>query len=818
MAKESTHPVRSGWLKYFLNRDGLMLGSGMFLELLLSISALLIRSAMYSSGEAFRAFFSFISPSQLFLINSCIGFFAATLIAAGLIKLAYRLRITVNARYWVYVASGLFIVYRSFDILQSYRWQAIGTFLGTSQPVDLYISNVLLVSSCLSLLIGLVRALLDSDLANKTLESQNTVLIYQIHQLQRLEENARKNETQLTVLLNSISSPIFFTTVDGIILACNDTFVRLFGKGETDLKSRHLRDVLPFHLFLQGKNCAEEVAASGEMQFFKGKHRDRVYECTMYPVVVYSGEISHICTLALDITEKLRAEEELRLLEAAVSNTAESIMITDTEGEIKYVNPAFEIMTGYTAQETKNRPSSFLGDQSQTKVSFREMWRTLQQGQVWRGIFLNKRKDGSSYEEKATISPITDEQGCITHYVAVKRDVSQEQQMEQHLIQIQKMKNLGLLAGGIAHNLNNALTIILGRSELALELMAADEPARESIGVVIRTAQTSSKLIKQILTFAKQNSKEAEVVKVGPLLQESIKVMRSCFPTNITIHENINALNALALVDPNELQQIVVNLLENSQHALQPDGGSIDISLDLIDLEEVTPTLTGNLPSGRYLRFTVSDTGHGMDPQVAEHAFDPFYSTKDVGEGMGLGLSTVHGSVKRVGGGIRLYSSPGAGTTIEIFWPEEKMRPLKPAFAVESKPDGKGISVLVVDDLQDIVEMMVVGLKSYGFQVKIFSDSASALEFMEQDPAAIDIAVLDYMMPKMNGIELAKRLRAFKPDLPSVLLSGYRMDVSDGEAKEVGFVAILSKPILIEELARTLVRYAKTSDQEPPVV
>ncbi|HEX73265.1 MAG TPA: response regulator, partial [Candidatus Hydrogenedentes bacterium] len=375
----------------------------------------------------------------------------------------------------------------------------------------------------------------------------------------------------------------------------------------------------------------------------------------------------------------------------------------------------------------------------------------------------------------------------------------------------QKLEAIGTLAGGIAHDLNNVLAVIIGHSEISMERLEPDHPVRKSLEVIMRTAHRSSQLIKRLLMFSRQGVAEAAPMEPAPLVREQMKIIRSYLPSNITIADAVDKNAGHILGEPIEIQQIIFNLCTNANHAMQPAGGALKIEMAQTHLDDARVVATGILKPGDYVRLSVSDTGCGMDESVQKRVFDPFFTTKEPGLGTGLGLSMVHGGVMRGGGGIDIKSAPGQGSQFDLYWPCLAYEQPEPVHAIVIDGGG-GRRVLIVDDVDDFRQLLEASLTAHGFYPTAFGGGAEAATFLEKDPSAVDVALVDYMMPNMNGSELAQRLHNIRPDLPVVLMSGYSCAVTEENAAEFGFQAVLSKPVETARLVQTLLQCAPTGE------
>ena len=800
--------LKSKWARHSMRTSIILLGIGLFVEVLVVILLFVVRYLYLKLATSGLWAIPAEPDRNAFLAISIFGFIGSLILAYGVLSYTKGIRLSDSAKKYVYCSIVIFLSYRAFDILQTWHWEILDTTFGLSLDLDIMISNVLLVGSGLTVLVGMMRALYDANQSSLRLEAQNIRLDHEIKERQKSESQTRASEEKLSAILNAIASPIFLTDASGNVLAHNRVFAGLLGRGRKTLTDAVLPELIPEAVYEEGEKRVRKVFTTGAAEHFVLFHNGRSWEVHMYPVNAADGPVSCVTVAATDITEALQKEDERRLLETAVNNAAECILITDTEGRIEYVNPAFKEQTGYTRAEVMGRTPAILKSGKQEDAFYAELWQTIKRGEVWRGRFINRKKDGELFHENATISPIMREDGQIDHFVAVKRDVTQEHLLELQLQQAQKIEALGTLAGGIAHDLNNILAIILGRSELVLDMLDEDHPARESLDTIIRTAARSSKLIKHLLTFTRQSSTESGPLNIASLIKEQIKLIRTFIPSNVRLVENILTDQEIVTADPSEIQQIVVNILNNANQALQPEGGIIEATLDSCVFEEDFIATTGLLKAGRYIRFRVRDTGVGMSDEILHRIFDPFFTTKDLGEGTGLGLSMVHRSVLRAGGQVHVQSVPQNGSEFDVYWPEAPREAL-PEPVSHERVSGKGISVLLIDDLADFNDLLAINLRNHGYTVKAFCEPAEALDYFRNCPDEFHIAVVDYMMPKMNGKEVARRLHELRPDLPIILLSGYASGITVENAEENGFCALFDKPVEIDKLSRDLARLAR---------
>ena len=511
-----------------------------------------------------------------------------------------------------------------------------------------------------------------------------------------------------------------------------------------------------------------------------------------------------ILVIVNDITDRVRAEESRTLLATVVERAAEAIVVTDTEGNIKYVNPAFERASGYTRDEVIGNNPRILNSGKQDDNFYRELWATITGGRVWRGNFINKKKDGSLFEEEATISPIRDTDGKIVNYVAVKRDVTKEAQLQRQLIQSQKMEAIGTLAGGIAHDFNNIVFAITGYTELALEDLPAGSPARWDLERVLGAGKRAGEMVKQILTFSRRGEPERRLLDLSPIVKEGLKFLRASIPSTIEIRENMEAALGKVNADPTQIHQVLMNLCTNASHAMRDSKGILTVELSGVALDADLGAQRLAVAPGKYIKMAVSDTGHGIPPDIIQRIFEPYFTTKEINEGTGLGLAVIHGIVKSHGGAITVYSEPGRGTTFNVFFPvvEAEAEAESPS-GIEPSPSGHE-RVLMVDDEQILVEMGQSILERLGYEVVPETNPMEALALFRSDPQRFDLVITDLTMPKMTGLELAAEIAVLRPGMPIILCTGVGHKFTEEEGRKAGIVAVIKKPISKKDVAKTV--------------
>ena len=518
---------------------------------------------------------------------------------------------------------------------------------------------------------------------------------------------------------------------------------------------------------------------------------------------LYKGKPAIIGTL-LDITDRRRAHEELWRLSIAIEQAAEEIIITDPKWIIQYVNPAFESITGYSRSEAIGNTMRFLRSGAHKPEFYHNISDTVENGQIWSGRIINRRKDGKLVHEDTTISPLITSTGKHIGYVSLKRDVTKTIELETHLRQAQKLEAIGTLAGGIAHDFNNILSAMMGYAELT-KIRTKDRDIYPYLEQIIKACLRSRDLVQQILTFSRQREQEKKPVFVTPIVKEALKLLRSSIPTTIEIRQHYNARQDTVLADPTQIHQVLMNLCTNAVHAMQEGEGILEVSLGQQEITAADPPYGPDLQEGSYLKITVRDTGAGIDPAVKDKIFDPFFTTKAHGEGTGLGLSVVYGIVKDHGGAISVDSEKGIGTVFTIHLPvivcDGKLKDEE----ILSNPTGKGC-ILYVDDEEPLAVMGQDWLSSLGYEVMVRFSGNKALEAFQECPERFDLVITDMAMPNMTGASLAREMLKIRPGLPIILTTGFSHWINEEEAKKIGIREFLMKPVTLTNLAQAVKR------------
>ena len=384
---------------------------------------------------------------------------------------------------------------------------------------------------------------------------------------------------------------------------------------------------------------------------------------------------------------------------------------------------------------------------------------------------------------------------------ALKQAEAENRILQEQLRQLQKMGTIGKQTEGIVHDFNNIMTVIIGYTDLTLGMVAKGSLEEKNLKRVMAASNQAREMAKQILTSSRKGDNDTKPLWLNEELGEALKLIRSTLPADIKLDENIVRTSNPVMADKYELQQIILNLCSNANHAMKEKGGILTVSLTEVRLEP--DTIDGiYLRPGDYSHLTISDTGHGINPGILHRIFDPYFTTKRKGEGVGIGLDMVHRIIKSYRGDITVYSEPGKGTTFHIFLPGVRQKEKNHNTTVELSKNGAGERVLFVDDDPALVTMGERMLEKLGYTVKVSTQSPEAFEAFHKDPDQFDIVICDYIMPDMTGLELAKKIKKIRADIPIIICTGFSESIYKSNFKALGIDGFFMKPIVINQLAR----------------
>ena len=582
-----------------------------------------------------------------------------------------------------------------------------------------------------------------------------------------------------------------------ILLDVNRRYEEIVGVRREDVTNRMATDVYGLSVPPYLKEYASAVQTECPIVFETYfKPMDKHFVISVAPM----GE-GLFATIFFDVTEQKKTDAAMRSLVTAIEQTTETILITDLDGTIRYCNPAFEKITGYSKEEAIGQSPRVLKSGKHSAAFYGQLWTTITQGNVWTGHLTNKKKNGSLYEEDATISPIRDVSGKISGFVAVKRDVTERRQLEDQLRQAQKLESVGRLASGVAHDFNNLLTIIEGYSDFLLDALKAPDPLRPYAEEIRNAGERAASLTKQLLAFSRKQVIEPKVLDLNASIRQSTPMLQRLIGEDMALEAHLDPSLGQVMADPDQIHQVLMNLVVNARDAM-PDGGRLDIETTNVELLAADcAAIHPDAIPGTYVLMAVTDTGHGMDETIRQQIFEPFFTTKGVGRGTGLGLSTVYGIIRQSGGWIGVSSELGIGTSFRIYLPHIEGSPLEEPNGISISTEPGVETILLVEDQKAVRGFTKAALTKSGYYVIEAANGDDALAVARQHPGPIHLLLTDVVMPGMNGRELSERLRELYSNLKVLFVSGYSADVIAHRGIVDRGVSFLSKPFSPVELA-----------------
>lgn len=653
----------------------------------------------------------------------------------------------------------------------------------------------------------------------------------------------RQTEEKLHKIVESAFDAIIIIDDDGLITYWNDAAETLFGytKAEVIGKDVH-KTVAPA--------CYAEAYQQGMMQFkatgtgnilgkrvvLSAQKKDGSPFCAEHSFASFqSNNRWNAVSIIRDYTERKQYEEELKrlnetleqrvaertkeiltqneklvTLSMAVEQSSTCIIITDAEGNIEYVNPQFIELTGYTQEEAKGQNPRILNSGQTPTERFKALWEAITAGETWHGEFINKKKNGEIYYELGTISPIKNAEGEITHFVAIKNDISgiksleaERKRLEDQLSHAQKLESIGKLAGGIAHDFNNMLMAVVGYSNLIEMELKEDDPLRNFTKKILDLTDRSKRLTQSLLTFGRRQPLYLSTVDLNEIIRDLEPLLFKAVGERIRCEMPLSEKSIAIKADSSKLEQVVMNIFINAVEAM-PTGGRLTIKTAVTELDGACAKSFGLGAAGAYAFLSITDTGIGMEEATQEKIFEPFFTTKLRGKGTGLGLSIAYGIVRQHNGALEVVSKPGKGTTFNIYLPisgeklkervAEAPRLVSPTLSTLSK------TILLAEDEDGVRESMSMVLRQKGFTVITAVDGEDAINKFAQNKDLIDLLLLDGIMPVKSGKEAYDSIRKIKPDVKALFMSGYTGDEEANRAIQEEGLRFLQKPVPLPEL------------------
>ena len=509
--------------------------------------------------------------------------------------------------------------------------------------------------------------------------------------------------------------------------------------------------------------------------------------------------------------------ERCACLLQAVEQAAESVLITNEGGRIVYVNAACERARGQSRQELIGHVPKVARNDIELEICSEQTWFELASDNIWAGILINRRKDSSLCYEETCIAPVCDANGRILNHVLVGRDVTRERDLQQLVSQAQKMEAVGRLAGGIAHDFNNIITVIRGYCDLILCRMDADDPLHKNTLEIRRAADRASSMTQQLLSFSRRHSAQPCLVNVNQLIKELEKLLQRLIGEDVALLVRLSSDNPYVHADPSQITQVLINLAANARDAM-PVGGRLAICTRNFQ-HGPGQGKHGRAHERGYVVVTVSDSGSGMDAETQAHLFEPFFTTKAEGRGTGIGLFTVHEIVTQAGGHIEVESAPGSGTTFEIYLPSAAEERRATERAERPLVQGGAETILIVEDDAPTRRLLTRYLCGLGYRVIDAASGEDALRIAADSPHALDLAAIDFVLPGIQGHEIAREIRKLLPSLQLLFISGYSEHALFKHADDGGLDAepgaFLRKPFSLAAFGSKIRELLDGTTEEP---
>lgn len=630
-------------------------------------------------------------------------------------------------------------------------------------------------------------------------------------QVAQLEES----EKQYKSILEAQAEGVAMVDLQETFIFANPAAEKIFGVKSHNLLERNLEEFLgpdaSQAVKLQTEKRRKGIQSIYELEIIRPDGEKRIILVTAAPFYDEHKQFKGALSIFRDITETKRSAQALKeqeeILRAVIDSSSDGILVRDKKGDYALANNRFYEMWHIAEKYKYDQHLYLVADQLEDPQAFLSQVLALYKSpaESFDTLFF---KDGRIFER---VSFPLRRKGEITGRVWSFRDITErkhaeaeKKKLENQLQYAQKMEAIGTLAGGIAHDFNNILGAILGYTELAVDDTPMNSPAKKKLELVLKASFRAKELVKQILTFSRQDEESRKPVLLAEIVQESLKLMRASLPATIDIRSHIGENLHPILANPTQLRQVIMNLCTNAAYAMREKGGILEITLKELE-PDVGFLADKDLDPGLYQLLSVSDTGYGIPAEIIQRIFEPYFTTKKTGEGSGIGLAVVHGIVKGHGGEIIAHSEPGKGATFNIYFriTGEKRLPHQDASPAEAIPRGNE-KIIFIDDENDLAEIGGRLLASLGYQVVSATSSLEALEIFRADPSGFDLVISDQTMPNLTGLQLAGLLKQIRPNLPVILCTGFSESIDEMNFKSQGVSGLLMKPIGRKEIARVV--------------
>jgi PAS domain S-box-containing protein len=652
-----------------------------------------------------------------------------------------------------------------------------------------------------------------------------------ITERRRGEEELRKMQEYQNLFRLANDSILVLDAEDGTVLDATEKACETYGIALEEFIGRNLGDLANDPV--AAKNWLKKMSTEEKLEPCETVHLHA--DGTPITFLVSASLVeyrSHKAILSInrDITEQKRAAAEQSRLQSERDQLLEQLQlqmefmpiaftVMDENLRTTYWNPAAERIFGFTKEEVVGKSGHLLIVPKEAQAFVEGIFDQIASGEAMSSVGDNITKDGRLINCDWHAAPLKRADGTFVGIMAMAQDITERKQaeatkakLEAQLRQSQKMEAIGTLAGGIAHDFNNMLAAIIGYCELALMDLEEDDVAAIRVTKVLKAGHRAKELVRQILTFSRREEHERKQLKLQPIIDEALTLLRASLPSSIEIRQDIDAAASSILGDSTQIHQVLMNLCTNAWHAMDEQGGVLEVRLSTVQVDVDFASAHPGLEQGPHVQLVIADTGKGMDGAMVERIFEPFFTTKPPGSGTGLGLAVVHGIIKQFGGVISVYSEVGKGTTFNIYLPTHD-RDATPAPAIGLVPRGNGEHILFVDDEKQLASLGKSMLERLGYRVTTQTSSVEALKTFSSQPLDFDLVITDQTMPHLSGAEFAKVLLEIRPQLPVILATGYSTAINQEKAQAIGIREFLLKPNTAQSLGEAIHRALKAPEK-----
>ena len=628
-------------------------------------------------------------------------------------------------------------------------------------------------------------------------------------------DRIQKDGANLKAVIDTAADGIISIDKQGVIRSFNQAAVSIFGHTAKEAIGNNVSILMPSPDRENHDGYIKRFINTGEKHIIgasrrlQARHKDgHVFPIYLNVSQTQQGRHTTFTGIIHDLSAEEAKEKQLQHLWYVVEQSPISIIITDAGGNIEYVNPRFKQLTGYQEEVLGKNMRMMKSGNTQADV-YRELWRSIASGDIWRGVLQNRKKNGELFWVSSTIVPVSNEDGDIDHYIAFNDDITHLREREDMLTHAMKLEAVGRMTNGIAHDFRNLLTVILGNLQLLQEGVIQKDS--ELIADALSAAHDGSDLIVRLLAFSRRKEQIIQTIAVNAFLQDLLRLLQRMVNDNVNISLILTEEPITVKADPSRLESAILNLVTNAQDAM-PEGGELTIATDMVKIKDQKLTDTEDIHPGNYVTISITDNGVGMDEDTRQHALEAFYSTKT--SGTGLGLSMVNDFINASGGAIDIESSPGSGTTFTLWFPAVKTagKYENKIEVIDSLPTGTETILLVEDD--DKVRVFAHRILTHlGYRIMAAADATQALEYIQQQED-IDLLFTDIVMPgEFDGIGLAEQACSQLPSLSVLLTTGMSSHADDYRKPAMDF-PLLAKPYTAKQLAQSIRNMLDTDQLE----